>query len=211
MAQEKIVLAENEITMKFTEEESFLKKSALKNLIKLWQKKDYNNLINTANEALEKLPGKAFGEGDKEIAEIYFLLASAMRESNKDLKVAKKYALKAAEFNRLDKNILWLIRELSGKYSEKTILMRVQIFGKMYRMYNNEEVEDIFKTVYGIAAENEEEAFEFIKEFERREVTQNMKILKAVNHGAKPDLPKGIYETMKLLVWFEKEDDVNKN
>jgi hypothetical protein len=201
--KKKIVIPEDQMTLKLSKEQQKLKENSLKQLRVLWKKKNFNELIKSASEIITKLPDKSLGDGDKQIAEIYFLLASSLFEEKRSLNDVKKYAKKAAHFDRINKNIQWLIRELKNDYSENTSFYRIQAKGAIYRIYNNEEIRDVFKTVYGIAAENDKEAMKFIKEFERPEITQEMEIVKSVVYNKNHKLPKGIYETMKLVVWFE--------
>ncbi|MFH1050952.1 MAG: hypothetical protein V1779_08520 [bacterium] len=203
MEEQKIILKENELKMQFTDEELKFKKNCLKTIVRFWKNKEFSQLIRYAKDSSKNLPANAYGNGDKQIAEIYYLLASAMVETKYAKLEALEYALKSAHFNRLDKNILWLIREIKSSYSQKNQLKRIQIKGKLTYIYKSEELTDIFKTIYTVAAETNEEALEFIKEYEREEIGQSMEIVKVFELGPRPELPKGIFETMKLMTWFE--------
>ncbi len=205
MEEKKIVLKESELKMQFSDDELKYKKECLKNIVRFWKNREFSQLCRYATDSAQKLPQRAYGEGDKEISEIYSLLASAMIEISGDKNEALKYALKSAHFNRSNKNILWLIRELKYHLSDNTQLKRIQIKGKLTYIYKSEELTDIFKTIYTVAAETNEEALEYIKEFEREEIGQSMEIVKVFELGPRPELPKGIYETMKLMTWFEIE------
>ena len=203
MEEKKIILKENELKMQFTEDELNFKKDCLKNIIRFWKNKQFLQLYRYAKDSLSKLPEKAYGGGDKEISDIYYLLASATMEIGYEKEEAVNFAIKAGHFDRTEKNVLWLIRDLKKIISDKTQLKRLQIKGKLTYIYHSEELTDTFKTIYTVAAETNEEAFNFIKEFERPEISQNMEIVKVYELGPRPELPKGIYETMKLMAWFE--------
>ncbi|ROL62187.1 hypothetical protein D9V86_01925 [Bacteroidetes/Chlorobi group bacterium ChocPot_Mid] len=201
--EETKIINENELKMNFSDEEIKFKKDALKNIIRHWKNKEFAQLIRVAQDASAKLPQNPYGSGDKELSEIYYLLASAMKELKYNNSAILDYALKAAHFNRLDKNTLWLIREVMSSFSDKTQLKRIQVKGKISYSINSEIITDHFKTIYTIAAENNEEAMTLIKEFEREEIAQHLEIVKVFDLGPRPELPKGIYETMKLMAWFE--------
>ena len=203
MDQQKIIISENELKMDFSEEEIKFKKDCLKSIIRYWKNKEFSQLIWFAKDSVSKLPESAYGNGDKEISQIYFLLATAMKEKNFDKSEIMPYAIKAGHFNRLDKNTLWLIREINSQFSENTLLKRLQIKGKITYFIKNEEITDHFKTIYTVASETNEEAMNFIKEFERIEIAQELQIVKSFDLGPRPELPKGIYETIKLMAWFE--------
>jgi|GEM_PF-5344738 len=203
MDEGKIILKENELKMFFTEDDIIFKKECLKTIVRFWKNKQFSQLIDYAKDSVLKLPKNAYGDGDKEISEIYFLLASALKEKQFNSAIILPYAIKAGYFNRIDKNVLWLIREVKSLISDKTQLKRIQVKGKLTYIYHSEELTDIFKTIYTIACETTEEALIFIKEFERNVISQSMEIVKVFDLGPRPELPKGIYETMKLMAWFD--------
>ncbi len=204
---DKIVINEDQMLMKFSPEELKLKKDTIDKLRKLWKEKDFNSIINTAKQAIENLPNKALGEGDSDMSEIYFLLASAIKELEPDNKDIKQYALLSANFNRLSKNSMWLIREANSQFSDKSKIMRLQVIGDFFFIHNKEEIKQAFKTIYSVVAESKEEAMDFIKEFEREEIKDSLRIDKSYEYDSKPDMPKGVYETMKLFTWIDKEED----
>lgn len=206
MSENKIVIDENQMVMKFSAEESILKNDTIEQLRKLWKEKKYNAIIDLAKKALAKLPTKALGEGDKVMSEICFLLASSLRELGQDSDDIKKYAFMSANFNRLSKNSMWLIREINNQFSDKSKIMRLQVVGDFFFISNNEEIKQTFKTIYSVVSESEKEALEFIKEFEREEIKNTLRIDKSYEYEFKPELPKGVYETMKLFTWVDKDD-----
>jgi hypothetical protein len=73
-------------------------------------------------------------------------------------------------------------------------------------MYKTEEIKDVFRTIYTVAAEDENKALDFIRKYDRPETTQALEILKTYDLGLRADLPQGIYETMKLMLWVDGEE-----
>lgn len=203
MEEQKIILTENELKMQLSDEEIKFKKECLKNIIRYWKNKEFSQLVWFAKDSITKLPANSYGIGDPDISQIYFLFASAMKELNYDKTEILPYAIKSGYFNRLDKNTLWLIRELKSEFSENTQLKRLQVKGKITYNIKSEEITDNFKTIYTIATETNEEALQYIREFERQEIAQNLEIVKVFDLGPRPELPKGIYETIKLMAWFD--------
>jgi hypothetical protein len=175
-------------------------------MVKYLKEKNFSELLNIAEIPLKILPNEALGEGDKEMSEIYFLYSSALKEIGADIDLVKKYAIKSFHFNRINKNALWLIREIDNILSPETKLYRLQIIGTMYRMYKTEEIKDVFRTIYTVAAEDENKALDFIRKYDRPETTQALEILKTYDLGLRADLPQGIYETMKLMLWVDGEE-----
>lgn len=206
MAGNKIVLSEDSLAQKFTDEQKELKKTTFKNMVKLLKEKKFSEMLSIAESPLKILPNEALGEGDNEMSEIYFLFASAYKEIGADIDTIRKNAIKSFHFNRLNKNSLWLIRELDNILSPETKLFRLQIIGKIYRMYKTEEVKDVFRTIYTVAAEDENKALEYIKKYDRPETVQELEILKTYDLGLRADLPQGIYETMKMMQWVDGEE-----
>ena len=127
MDAQKIILKENELKMQFTEDELQFKKDCLKNVIRFWKNKQFSQLTGYAKESVLKLPSKAYGDGDKDISEIYYLLASSIRELEWGQDESLAYALKSGQFERLNKNVLWLIRDIKSQFSEQTQLKRIQV------------------------------------------------------------------------------------
>ncbi len=206
----KIILKENEITLKLSHKQENLIIETLKLIVKNFKEKNYNTIIEIVKNSIPKLPSKAFGEGNIKISDIYFLYASSLKEINADKDEVIHYAKKSYEFNRLNKNALWLIRDVNNILSDKTQLLRLQILGKLYRYYKGELITDHFKTIYTVAADNKDEAIKYIKDIERPEVVQEIKVVKTFELGNRPELPQGVYETMKLIQWFD-EEDLRKN
>lgn len=202
----KIVLKENEQVLKLSEEEEKFIVRLLRDIVTSLKEKNFVIIKDLVEASLNKLPQRPLGEGHPKLSDVYFLYASALKELNDDNSKVLQYATLAFQFNRLNKNSLWLIREVNNDLSDKTRLFRFQVIGKLYRMHKNEEITDPFKTIYTIAADNEEEAFNFIKKYDRQEVTQEIEIFKTFILGKRPELPKGIYEAMKLIQWFDEKD-----
>lgn len=203
--QSKIVIEEGKLIQNFTEEQKELKQVTFKKLVQLLKEKNFSEMIALLQSPLKILPQEVLGEGDKEMSEIYFLYASALKETSTNSEVIKKYAVKSFHFNRMNKNALWLIRELDNIADTETKLFRLQIIGKMYRMFRDEEIKDIFRTIYTVAANNEVIALDYIKKSERAEIAQDLEIIKTFDLGLRADLPQGIYETMKLMLWVDGE------
>ncbi len=200
----KKVVPEGKLAMKFTNEQAELKKETVEKLAKLLKEKKFDEIINEAQSALNKLPTEPLGDGDKDISNIYFLLASAHWEKNEPPEIYKEYALKSAHFNRMNKGALWLIREANNEFSDNAVLLRLQVAGNYYYMDANEKVKQPFRTVYTAIADDSEDAMKYVKEFERDEIKDSLELIKATNRGKKPKEPKGVYEAAKLVGWYEK-------
>lgn len=206
----KIILNEDELTLKLSPEQDNLIIETLKQIIKNLKEKNFNEIIEIVNNSFHKLPLRALGEGNTKISDIYFLYATALKENNSDKKLIINYAKMSYQFNRLNRNALWLIREVQSIFSDKTQLLRLQVLGKLFRYYKTELITDTFKTIYTVAAENQDDAINYIKDIERPEIIQDIQVVKVFNLGNRPELPQGIYETIRLIQWFD-ENDFKKN
>lgn len=201
------LIIESEISPDYSPELLQMKNDILAELRKLWLKKDFTELVQYGNKQLERLPHRAIGSGDKEIAEIFFLIGSALRELNSNDPKIKEYALQAAHFDRFNANIQWLLRETHREFSKDSKYFRLQAEGKAVYLIKGEKIVQPFRTLYGVVAENESEALGLIREFEREEIRDSLHIRKSSTYGDKPELPKGIYETSKLIMWVASNEE----
>lgn len=182
----------------------------LKHMIGLIKNKDYSGIINYAKDEITHLPQEAVGDGYKDLAEIYSILATSYYETGDRSEKTLKLALKAASFNRQSKPAMWLIRELNNKYSPDSMYYRLKVDGQIVVDIKGEVITNKFRTIYSVLADSPEEAMVFVKAFERFEIKDTLKLAKASEIGKKPDLPKGVYETMKLISWDQELFDAAK-
>lgn len=205
----KVIVEEKDLLARYSEEIINNIKKVRKQIVILWKDKKYAELLEFGLKEIEKLPNEPKGDGNKQISEIYFLIASSMLETGADKSQVKEMAIKSANFDRESKNALWLLREVNNQYSDNSVYFKIKVEGSFYLFVKDQVIEQPFKTVYGVNAESEDEALEFVKEFERKEVSDSLKILKANETSKKPELPKGVYETMRLIVKVEENKDDN--
>jgi hypothetical protein len=205
---EKLTYKGRELFKEYSQETIKRKKSLLTELKRLWKKGDKQLLIDHALAEMEKLPKVPAGEGDKEIAEIYLIAASAIWESGKDREKTLELAKIGAEFDRMNKGIMWLLREARGDYSYKAKYLKIDVEGECpYPDQNKEIVMEPFITFYAVVADDCDEALELIRDYERIEVKDSISIKSCKEVNPAPDLPKGIYQTMNLLAVRHMGDD----
>lgn len=177
-----------------------LKRDTVKELRDLYKEKKLENLIDLASNAVQQLPKEPVGQGDRDISEIYLLLATAIWQTKKDKQAVAPLAKKAAHFERTSKGAMWLIRDLNNEYSEETRYFLLEAGGE-YVAPTTEGIRNLpFKTIYTVVAENEKEAFELAKDYDRPEITDKIELLGWKDQGPAKDLPKGVYSTMNLVV-----------
>lgn len=176
-----------------------LKRSSLEELKKYWAKREFQNIVDIGRDVLSRLPAEAKGEGDKDISEIYFLTASALREIDKSSDEIMQMAHKSVNFNRNHLGSMWLIRELNSSFSDNSKFFKISVSGEYYAP-TRDGVELVpFMTFYGVVADNPDEAMEFIKEFERPEIKNNIQLKDFHEAETESKLPKGIYSTSNLI------------
>lgn len=166
-------------------------------LFDLWKKRDFENIVRVGEEALPQLPSKVSGDGDKNMGEIYFLIASAMWELKRDKSLVERRVKTAAHFNRENDGVLWLIREIRGETSPNAKYFKADAEGCVNVRYKDGVKKEKFLTLYGAVADSVEEALEFAKDFERPELAAELTFAKHKTSEAKKDLPKGIYKTVR--------------
>ena len=180
-------------------------------LLQFLKAKDYKSIIEYGQAEIKNIPEEALGEGNTDISEIYSLTGTALLQTAGDKDRALELAMKAAEFDRTSKSAMWLIREIDNRMSDKSHYYRMQVIGTMYIFVKDEVIDQPFRTIYGVCAETPEEAMEFICRFERKEVNQNLEMLKYTDTGSRPELPKGVYETMRLIVQVDENQEDNED
>ncbi len=183
------------------------KKSYLKNIAELYQMKNFKEMAKLGAEAIDKLPKEPTGEGDRDISDIYLLMATALRELNNEDPLIRQYAYKSANFNRLNKGALWLIRDISREFSDKSAYYVIEVIGKYFAPTTGGPKLMPFKTMYSLVAENPEEGMDMIREFERREVKDQIELSSFEEKELVEELPKGIYSTMRLVIIPQKSED----
>lgn len=197
---EKLTYKGRELFKEYSQETIKRKKSLLTELKRLWKKGDKKLLAEHALAEMEKLPKEPSGEGDKDIAEIYLITASAIWEQATDKEKTLALSKTAAEFDRMNKGIMWLIREARGEYSDKAKYFKIDAEGECPYPNKDKEIEmEPFITFYAVVADSCEEALEIIRDYERIEVRHSINIKSCKEVNPAPDLPKGIYQTMNLL------------
>ncbi len=190
---------EEKLVKDYTPEIREKKKSYFEEMRKSWTKRDYDEVIKIGMEAVENLPKEPEGDGDKEISGIYLLLGSALWEKEKNSEKVHPLAMKAVYFDRKSKGAMWLLRECNSEYSKDSKYLRIQIKGKLYVKSADQYKVHVFHSVYGTVAETPEDAMKYIREYERREICDNLELVNSEDAGPKPELPKGVYEVSELI------------
>jgi len=176
-----------------------LKRKSFNEMRRLWSRHDFESLIDIGSLAIEELPQIPEGNGDKEISGIYMLLGSAIWAKDKDKEKTLLLAKKAVQFDRHCKGAMWLLRECMGKFSENSIYYRILVKGKLYVKAGDEYNVHTFHSAYGVVAQSPDEAMEFIRDFEREEICNNLELTSVEDIDAKPELPMGVYAVSELI------------
>mgnify|MGYP006283964811 CR=1 FL=1 len=179
---------------------------ARKEIQELINDRKFNDVIEKGREALAKLPDKAVGVGDKGISDIFLMTATAIRELQGNTEEVRNMAMKAAEFDRTSKGAMWLVRDLRNEKSSESKFYLMECTGKSFAPTTEGIKEFPFKTVYGVVADNPEEAMNYVREFERGEVSSSMELRDAKEVEEKTDVPKGVYSTMALVAKFKTKE-----
>ncbi|MFP4526962.1 MAG: hypothetical protein ACLFQX_00315 [Candidatus Kapaibacterium sp.] len=199
-----------EIFKEYSQEIIQRKKTLLTELKRLWKAGKKDLLIEHGLAEIEKLPKEPSGQGDKDIAEIYLIIATAIWETTEAREKVLPLVRTAAEFDRMNKGIMWLLREAKGEYSPDAKYFKIDAGGKCpYAAPDGGIQMEDFITFYAVVAESCEEALGIIREYERLEVRDSIEIRSCKEVNPAPELPKGIYQTMNLLA-IRNEDDQEK-
>lgn len=108
------------------------------------------------------------------------------------------------EFHKHNKDSQWLLREL-GKNEDysNSKYYRILLEGVWYQPFEGEKKKPGFYTSYDVVSDDLDEAMEFIKKFESKEVHASLKIEKIQTKRVKKQ-PKGVYSTSGYSFYFDK-------
>lgn len=105
------------------------------------------------------------------------------------------YLKKAIQLDKHNRDAQWLLRELNKEKDFKDAkYYRILVHGKWPRPFQGEKVAPNFYTSYDVVADNKQEAFEYIKIFEPKELHGSLEMEEAKVLKAKKQ-PKGVYQT----------------
>ncbi len=109
--------------------------------------------------------------------------------------VARDLILSALQFDKHNTELQYLLRELRNDQDyEQAQYYRIMVDGRWHGPIGDDGVVPGFLTSYDVVADSVEEAMEFIKEFEPREVRDSLSVEECEILESEPQ-PKGVYET----------------
>ncbi|WP_342643372.1 tetratricopeptide repeat protein [Rhodoligotrophos ferricapiens] len=126
------------------------------------------------------------------LSEIYSELSTAFWKTKKK-EEAIGAALRAIHFDRQNQDAQFLLREIRKTNYQNAKYMRIMLHGKWHEPFEGEKEIPKFFTTYDVVADGEEEALNFIKEFEPEAVADSLQI-EEVKLIESEKQPKGVYK-----------------
>jgi tetratricopeptide (TPR) repeat protein len=144
---------------------------------------------------------------NKFVSNIYCEYAFALWKMDKGKTEIRKAIDNAIFYNKHNPTTMWLVRKIRNLLSNNSHFYQIMINGEwpFHQMEDGEEVN--FFTTYGVIAENEIEAIEFIKQFESKNIGEKMRIEESRKKKRMPHLPKGVYSTTGYAFYNRDEDE----
>lgn len=175
--------------------DSLLKNQAFLLKIQLLDQLNRSDLIlSLTEEELEDLEVPQDENSAKEMGEICAIIAGACWTEDEDPEVINHYLSQAKAYDRRNLNSLYLIREMEPDFSDEGKMYELIVQGKM--KVSDSEVKTIdFFTSYQVFSDSEEEALNYIKNFEIEDIdTESLQIIEIGLIEEDDDIDiKGIY------------------
>ncbi|MFP4369858.1 MAG: hypothetical protein ACLFR2_09780 [Candidatus Kapaibacterium sp.] len=180
-------------------EERKAKKELLVKLKKLWNEKDFKTILEICEKEYRAIPQKPKGKGDKDISAINLIYATALFEESDNNDLAKQTAIRAIHFDRENTPAMWLVRKINDRVSDSANYYQIEVEGRYMAPLKDGVREETFLTLYGVIADDPDDAMDYIKEIERPEIKDKIMLKKHRVLEAKPDNKKGVYATRGLM------------
>ena len=135
-------------------------------------------------------------ENDDDFALVYSQLGEVFWKSENKKELALECARQALELKRNELSALTLLRNITNAYSPKAKYFRLMIEGNWPEPLETEKGKLLpagFLTTYDVVADDREEAFAILLEFEPEEVRTSLKINETEVLEERPQDPKGVY------------------
>jgi len=116
---------------------------------------------------------------------------------------ARAYTLESIRLDKHQEEARWLLREIDGKKSQESKHFHIIIEGEWHSPLDGDSECPGFYTSYDVIAENQRQAFEYLRVFEPEEIRSSLKIDEAKAIEDRPGEPQGVYSTCGYAFYCE--------
>lgn len=191
---------DNNLVPVYSDEIKKAKSDLLFELKLLWKDKKFDEIVSTAETKLNDLPNNPSGKGDRDLSAIYLIYATSLWETTKNKDNAINTLKRSLAFDRTNQPALWLLREIREESSVNSKLMRIDVNGEYFVVFNDGSTKKVpFSTLYKVIAETPDEALGYIKDYERIEIRDTLQISNTKEIEDRPNEKKGVISTMDLV------------
>ena len=179
-----------------------LKALALKTQL-LVERRQFDQAITLAERLIEESGRKAKRAADvtEDLSRVYVCLAEAQWRRKTEKAVIVSNLKKALELHRLNKETLWLLREVNGELSAKSQYFRLMVEGRWDGPLEGKRGTPGFFTTYDVVAEDRDEALRFVKEIERAGIRDSLAVAECKALEKRPREPKGVYRVTGFCLY----------
>lgn len=158
-------------------------------------------IIEMAEEDLDALQPPEDPADAAVLSRIMTQVAQAYWYEDEDEDTVEHYLKMAIAFDRSNPDALYLRRELDHQFSEKSRTFELSIQGQFRQEIQEQEAQLIpFQTRYQVIADSEEEALEFISNYESDDISaSNLQIVASQSEPNQDEELKGVYVVTDLL------------
>ena len=136
------------------------------------------------------------------VASIYAGLGRAIWEERHRSEEALDWAWKAVALEKDEATALWLIREITHRYSPSSRYMRLLVRGRWNESITDDEEPPGFYVTYEVVADTREEAMEMIRPFEPAAIRESLSLERCDILEKAPDQPMGVYVAAPAYAYF---------
>jgi hypothetical protein len=165
---------------------------------KFWEAENFTALVEYTRGISDDLPAEPVDDGDATVSEIYSLFSYGLWYTTQDRVQVEPFAKRAFQFNRVNTEALWLLREMRSECSPDTKLFDIEVEGLFGKPLQGESRRLPFVTSYVVAADAQDDALRLVVDIETDDIGRDLEIIDASVLEQRPDLPKGVYKTMGL-------------
>lgn len=165
-------------------------------------------IIELAKEELEHIPSPEDEEAASTLSRICATIATACWYEEKEQAEILHYLRQSIVYDRSNPDAAWLFREMDPQFSDSPIYFELVVQGTLVAEEVSEELESqTFLTTYGVVADSEEEALNYIKTFEIDAIDKkSLRIVSQETEAADTEDAKGIY-VVGGFGFFEQENN----
>ncbi len=167
-------------------------------------------IITLAKEELPRIPSPEDEESASTLSRICAYIATACWYEDKSEAEILHYLRQSVVYDRSNQDAAYLFREMDPQFSESPKYYELVIQGNLLPEEVNEDIpSQTFLTTYGVIADSEEEALEYIKIFEIDAIDKDsLTVVNAEVENADSEDAKGVYMVGGFGFFEEKEEDL---